>query len=46
MAGDTSVEQLWENIHYVAMLSTDTNITVLNIVHKRDERDMTSVEVD
>ncbi len=46
LAGDTSVEQVWENKNYVAMLSTDSAITVLNIVDKRDERQMVSVEVD
>ena len=45
IGGDTSIEQVWENRNYVAMLSTDTNVTVLNIVHKRDERDMESVDV-
>jgi|TARA_R100001530_G_scaffold1410_2_gene2561 hypothetical protein len=46
MCGDTSVEQVWQNKSYVAMLSTDSCITVLNIISKKDERGGTSVEVD
>ncbi len=45
MAGGTSVEQVWENQYYVAMLSTDTKCAVLNIVDKKDERYMESVNV-
>ena len=45
LAGDTSVEQVWENKKWVAMLSTDSAIVVLNVVEKKDERTMESVEV-
>ena len=45
LAGDTSVEQVWENEKWVAMLSTDSGIVVLNVVEKKDERTMENVEV-
>tara|TARA_R100000501_G_C2522945_1_gene49345 strand:+ start:176 stop:433 length:258 start_codon:yes stop_codon:yes gene_type:complete len=45
LAGDTSVERVWENKKWVAMLSTDSAIVVLNIVEKNDERTMESIEV-
>ena len=45
LAGDTSVEQVWENKKWVAMLSTDSGIVVLNVVEKKDEKTMESVEV-
>jgi len=48
--GSDSVEQVWENKKFVAMLSTEGTpegkFQVLNIVEKKDDRTMQSYEVN
>lgn len=43
--GDTSVEQIWENQHFVMFLSVDSHLSVMNLVEKKDDRTMKSWEV-
>jgi len=44
-AGNTSVEQIYEDENCVLMVSVDFGITVLNIVSKSNEDDIQSIEL-